>query len=138
MATRVNIDQRPRVMQFMGGTVLMASLMYGSQSFIKHTAQFQGTVRQRIIQTQGSYNSFTYLGDCVKSRACVSAYFTTWTGGTPANELALYPTGLLWGVVMLLAGTAWKPELSMLRATRMSSWAQFNMPEKSATPPRTR
>jgi hypothetical protein len=138
MATRVNIDQRPRVMLFLGGTILMASLMYGSQSFIKHTAQFQGEVKRRVIQQRGTYNSLTYLGDCVKSRPCVAAYFMTWTGSTPINELALYPTGLLWGAVMLLAGTAWKPELSMLRATRMSSWAQFNLPQKSAMPPRAR
>lgn len=78
MATRVNIDQRPRVMQFLGGTVLMASLLYGTQSFLKNTDQFQQQVRARMIQTTGEYNGFQYAGDCMKSRKCVSAYFTTW------------------------------------------------------------
>lgn len=136
MATRVNIDQRPRIMQFLGGTVLMASLLYGTQSFLKNTAQFQGQVRVRLIQKTGDYNGFQYAGECLKSRRCMTAYFTAWAKYTPENELALYFTGTLWGAAMTLVGSAWKPEMNMLRATRMRSWAQFNLPDKSAVAPR--
>jgi len=135
MATRVNIDQRPRLMQFAGGALLMTAVLYSAQSFMHANAGLFGTARARVLQQRGEFNNAQYLGQCVQSGACREAYVTTWFHNTTPLRMACYVTGFLWGGTLLLVGSAWKPEMAMNRATRMRSWAQFNLPEKSAAEP---
>jgi hypothetical protein len=135
MVTRVNIDQRPRLMQFAGGVLLMGALLYGTQSFLKDTSTLYQAARQQMRQQVGKFNDFGYIGSCVKSKACLGAYVSLWSRTTPPQEMAAYLTGVLTGSLFLLFGAAWKPEMAMLRATRMRSWREFKLPEKSVALP---
>lgn len=135
MATRVNIDQRPKVLQFLGGAALLAGLLYGAQSVAVTTTSVL-TAQQRIVEARGEeWNTFTYVGTCAKSEACLRTFANTWTRGVPAWERALYGTALLWGAGAVMVGGAWKPETRAMRRTRLASWKQFSLPEVSAKPP---
>ncbi|GGN48262.1 hypothetical protein [Deinococcus daejeonensis] len=57
MATRVNIDQRPRLMQFAGGALLMTAVLYSAQSFMHANAGLFETARARVLQQRGEFNS---------------------------------------------------------------------------------
>ncbi|WP_157463872.1 hypothetical protein [Deinococcus pimensis] len=135
MTTRVNIDQRPRVTQFVGGALLMAALLLGAQSFTRSAVTLYERARVQTERQGGRLDAFTYVARCVRSTACVRAYVVTWRSDTGDAVTALYVTGVLWGATLLLVGLAWRPETAMLRATRMRSWRQFRVPERSAAPP---
>jgi hypothetical protein len=136
MSSRVNVDQRPTVLRVLSGGGLLYGLFQGGRDFTRGMGPLYHQAALTLERTTGSFDPSSYINQCLKSAVCYGSYVQAGLQNMSDMAFSIDLTLIIWGLGMFLYAVSWKPELGMLRATRMRSQQQLTLvPQQSCVAP---